>query len=90
MPCREAGRRKKEKPRSAGLAGVDGGHETHAIWFRKRRDASSRSAMEASDCFRILPGLVTRLASEKLGQLKIKAAEPRPQAQFFNHANRGD
>jgi hypothetical protein len=90
MPCRVRGCRKKEKPRSAKLTGVDGGHETHAIWFRKGRDESSHSAMEASDCFRVLPGLVTRLASEKFGQLKIKAAAHCPQAQFFNHANRGD
>ena len=38
MPCREAGRRKKEKPRSAELAGVDGGHKAHAIGLRNRRD----------------------------------------------------
>jgi hypothetical protein len=72
MPCCEAGRRKKEKPRSAKLAGVDGGHKTHAIWLRKRRDESSRSAMEASDCFRVLPGLVTRLASENSDNCRLK------------------
>ena len=89
MPCDEPGWQ-KEKPRSAKLAGVDGGYKTHAIWLRKRRDESSRSAMEASDCFQVLPGLVTRWASEKLGQLQVKASASCRQAYIFNRANRGD
>lgn len=61
----------QKKPRPFESAGVDGGHETHAIWLRKRRDESSRSAMEASDCFRVLPGLVTRLASENSDSCRL-------------------
>lgn len=47
----------------------------------------SRSALEASDCFQFLPGLVTRLGVRQVEQLQINPRKPRRQAQFFNRNN---
>ncbi|ABM38204.1 hypothetical protein [Polaromonas naphthalenivorans] len=71
-----------EKPRSAALTGVDGGHKTHAIGLRKRRDESSHSALEASDCFRFLPGLVTRLMSENSDNCRLNRVPPTDKPNF--------
>jgi hypothetical protein len=62
LPAKLAGRQKK--PRPAELTGSDGGHQAHATGLRKARDESSCNAMEASDCFEGLPGLVTGRVSE--------------------------
>jgi hypothetical protein len=71
IPCPEACASEIKKPRPVGLTGVDGEHKAHAIGLRKRRDESSRSAVEASDCFQFLPGLVTRLVSEKSNNCRL-------------------
>ena len=47
-----------KKPRAAGLTGVDGGLNTHAVGLRKGREYSSHSALEASDCFQFYRGFI--------------------------------
>jgi hypothetical protein len=66
------------------LTGAGGERKAHAVGFRKGRDESSPSAMEASDCFQFVRGL-TPGVSGLAGQLQTKPLPNVPQVNLFNH-----